>query len=116
MTGYRCPSTVESNNHQQNTSSPNKRDSLGLDEMDEFSENESVSDNRSCSSASVISSVYDSECIHGRYYHGYKLGRYPFPNDEMEQQREEIIHAIMMELTVNMKPCLYSFLYRVAKN
>lgn len=54
----------------------------------------------SCSSVSVVSTVYDHEIAHGRRYHGYKKGRYPLPNDEIEQQREEIHHATMLELAV----------------
>ncbi|ERS96833.1 hypothetical protein HMPREF1624_07042 [Sporothrix schenckii ATCC 58251] len=35
----------------------------------------------------------------GRRYHLYKYGRYPIPNDDAEQQREDMKHAMMLELT-----------------
>ncbi len=45
--------------------------------------------------------VYDDN---GRRYHHYKQGRYPYPNDEMEQNRERIKHVLMLELTVRTSP------------
>ncbi|KJZ70505.1 hypothetical protein HIM_10091 [Hirsutella minnesotensis 3608] len=51
-------------------------------------------------STSISPSVYDNELVHGRRYHGYRKGRYPFPNDAQEQQREEMMHALMLEITV----------------
>ena len=59
------------------------------------------SDQLSCSSISALSSVYEDELIHGRRYHGYKKGRYPLPNDEIEQQREEMGHTLMVEIAVS---------------
>ncbi len=38
----------------------------------------------------------------GRRYHLYKKGRYPMPNDDTEQLREDMKHAMMMELTVRL--------------
>ncbi|CAK7226776.1 RNA-binding component of cleavage and polyadenylation factor [Sporothrix curviconia] len=35
----------------------------------------------------------------GRRYHYYKYGRYPIPNDDAEQKREDMKHAMMLELT-----------------
>ena len=51
-------------------------------------------------STSVASNVYKHEYEHGRRYHSYKHGRYPVPNDDQEQYREDMKHAMMMELTV----------------
>jgi len=51
-------------------------------------------------STSVSSNVYKHEFEHGRRYHSYKHGRYPVPNDDQEQYREDMKHALMMELTV----------------
>ncbi|KAF7561850.1 hypothetical protein G7046_g2298 [Stylonectria norvegica] len=50
-------------------------------------------------STSVTDSVYAHEFAHGRRYHSYKSGRYPLPNDTKEQNREELIHAMMLEIT-----------------
>ncbi len=57
-------------------------------------------------STSVSSNVYRHEYEHGRRYHAYKHGRYPIPNDDEEQQRMDMMHAMMMELTVGAPPVL----------
>ena len=51
-------------------------------------------------STSVGSSVYAHEYAHGRRYHAYKHGKYPIPNDDFEQNREDMKHAMIMEVTV----------------
>lgn len=32
-------------------------------------------------------------------YHKYRNGRYPIPNDDVEQNRDDMKHAMMLELT-----------------
>jgi hypothetical protein len=56
-------------------------------------------DASSSGSTSVTPSVYDHEYAHGRRYHSYRNGRYPIPNDNIEQNREDMKHAMLMELT-----------------
>ncbi|KFA60047.1 hypothetical protein S40285_08961 [Stachybotrys chlorohalonatus IBT 40285] len=56
-------------------------------------------DAASTRSMSVLPSAYTYEYAHGRRYHGYSSGKYPLPNDKLEQQREEAVHAMMLELT-----------------
>ncbi|KAI1175929.1 S-adenosyl-L-methionine-dependent methyltransferase [Nemania sp. FL0916] len=34
----------------------------------------------------------------GRRYHAYREGRYSLPNDEIEQQREELMHILVMDI------------------
>ncbi|KAI1636968.1 S-adenosyl-L-methionine-dependent methyltransferase [Biscogniauxia mediterranea] len=34
----------------------------------------------------------------GRRYHAYREGKYSLPNDEIEQQREEILHLLVMDI------------------
>ncbi|KAI0912010.1 S-adenosyl-L-methionine-dependent methyltransferase [Ustulina deusta] len=34
----------------------------------------------------------------GRRYHTYREGRYSLPNDEIEQQREELMHILVMDI------------------
>ncbi|RYC57003.1 hypothetical protein CHU98_g9207, partial [Xylaria longipes] len=34
----------------------------------------------------------------GRRYHAYREGRYSLPNDELEQQREELMHILVMDI------------------
>jgi hypothetical protein len=31
-------------------------------------------------------------------YHAYREGRYSLPNDEIEQQREELMHILVMDI------------------
>ncbi|KAI1074888.1 S-adenosyl-L-methionine-dependent methyltransferase [Whalleya microplaca] len=65
---------------------------------DEFAE-EAWDDGASSDSTSVTSSIYAHTYENGRRYHKYKHGRYPVPNDDIEQNREDMKHAMMMELT-----------------
>ncbi|PHH92361.1 hypothetical protein CDD83_7739 [Cordyceps sp. RAO-2017] len=48
---------------------------------------------------SVTSSVYACTYERGRRYHCFKNGRYPIPNDDIEKDREDLKHAMLMELT-----------------
>ncbi|KAK4189415.1 putative methyltransferase [Podospora australis] len=50
-------------------------------------------------STSVTSSIYAHTYENGRRYHAYRYGRYPIPNDDLEQNREDMKHAMMMEMT-----------------
>ncbi|KAH9907349.1 S-adenosyl-L-methionine-dependent methyltransferase [Xylariomycetidae sp. FL2044] len=34
----------------------------------------------------------------GRRYHSFRAGRYPMPNDEIEQQREELMHILVLDI------------------
>jgi hypothetical protein len=49
-------------------------------------------------SASLISSVRDYMFENGRRYHKFREGAYNFPNDEMEQDREDMKHAMVVNL------------------
>ncbi|KAK8133082.1 hypothetical protein PG999_001255 [Apiospora kogelbergensis] len=89
------PSTIESGEFEPSDFEPS-----------DFDDSESLDD-----STSVGSSVYGHSYQHGRRYHkarnirqnrhdcGYRHGRYPIPNDETEQNREDMLHAMMMEVT-----------------
>ncbi|KAI0881385.1 S-adenosyl-L-methionine-dependent methyltransferase [Annulohypoxylon maeteangense] len=48
---------------------------------------------------SVSSSIYRHSYENGRRYHKYRYGTYPIPNDETEQNREDMKHVAMLELT-----------------
>lgn len=75
-------------------------DSDESEESDESDELYHSVDVDSGCSTSLLPVVHDHEWAHGRRYHGYKRGRYPLPNDTFEQQREDTLHALMLELTV----------------
>ncbi|RCI12904.1 hypothetical protein L249_1342 [Ophiocordyceps polyrhachis-furcata BCC 54312] len=57
------------------------------------------SDSSCAESTSISPSVYRDDFAHGRRYHGYCKGRYPLPNDNREQRREELNHSLMLEIT-----------------
>merc|ERR1712000_243866 len=70
------------------------------DEDDEFLDlADTVADTTSNGSTSVTPSVHRFEFAYGRRYHGYKCGRYPWPNDHFEQEIEALKHHWMTELT-----------------
>lgn len=78
----------------------------GSDSDGEFLANEydaasvsSESGASSTESASLSSSIYEHSYENGRRYHRYRHGRYPIPNDETEQNRENMLHAMMLEAT-----------------
>lgn len=52
----------------------------------------------SSASTSVSSSVRDYTFENGRRFHKYNEGRYLFPNDESEQEREDMKHAMVLNL------------------
>jgi hypothetical protein len=55
-------------------------------------------DANSNASMSITSSVRDYNFEYGRRYHKYKEGYYVFPNDESEQDREDMKHAMVVNL------------------
>ena len=65
---------------------------------DEFELTEGY-DAESLTSLSVTSSVFAHTFENGRRYQHFKNGRYPIPNDDQEQNREDMKHAMLMELT-----------------
>lgn len=70
----------------------------GLVDEDEFELTEQW-DNSSSASTSITSSIYRHSYENGRRFHSYKYGRYPLLNDDIEQNRENIKHAMMLEVT-----------------
>jgi hypothetical protein len=67
-------------------------------ESDEFDLSDGW-DTQSARSTSASSSVYAHTYEHGRRYQHFKNGRYPIPNDDLEQSREDMKHAMLLELT-----------------
>lgn len=59
------------------------------------------SDRASFASTSLSSSVRDYLFENGRRYHRFREGRYNFPNDEAEQDREDMKHACVKMLCQN---------------
>lgn len=55
-------------------------------------------DNVSSASTSLSSSMRDYAFENGRRYHKFREGQYQFPNDEPEQAREDMKHAMVVNL------------------
>lgn len=53
------------------------------------------SDSVTSASTSVGSSVRDYMYENGRRYHSFREGTYNFPNDDVEQEREDMKHAMV---------------------
>ncbi|OKL57674.1 hypothetical protein UA08_06948 [Talaromyces atroroseus] len=54
------------------------------------------SESESTTSTSILSSIRDYEYSNGRRYHAYKKGAYLLPNDEMEQERLDMLHHVFL--------------------
>jgi inner membrane protein involved in colicin E2 resistance len=50
-------------------------------------------------STSLTSTMRDYEFENGRRYHKFQEGRYAFPNDDEEQERENMKHAMILNLS-----------------
>lgn len=73
----------------------------GSDEDGEFSPSEFDAESLSnvSDSTSLNSSILEHSFVNGRRYHRYRHGRYPIPNDDTEQNREDMLHNMMLEAT-----------------
>lgn len=67
-------------------------------DSDEFSLTDGYETASSSGSTSVTSSIYAHTFENGRRYQHFKNGRYPIPNDEDELNREDMKHAMLLEL------------------
>lgn len=56
------------------------------------------SDNNTSASTSMAESMREYVFENGRRYHRFREGRYNFPNDDVEQQREDMKHAMVKML------------------
>jgi len=56
------------------------------------------SDSVRTASTSITSNVRDYAFENGRRYHKFREGAYNFPNDDSEQEREDMKHAMMVNL------------------
>jgi hypothetical protein len=71
---------------------------IEVGEPDEQSDTGYESDLYSSASTSITSSVRDYAFENGRRYHKFHEGTYQFPNDESEQEREDMKHAMVVNL------------------
>jgi hypothetical protein len=66
---------------------------------DEYSEDRSHVD--SFETKSLTESIREHVVEGGLRYHAYHCGKYPFPNDEVEQDRDDMKHLISITLCEN---------------
>ncbi|KAK1638620.1 methyltransferase domain-containing protein [Colletotrichum phormii] len=72
--------------------------------------------NRTNYSASLSSSVVNYPVEYGRRYHAFRPGSYAFPNDELEMERMDVAHALMVKSIGNrlfLAPLREATLHRV---
>lgn len=65
---------------------------------DDFDDDGYETDNAESVTTSITSSVRDFQFENGRRYHKFREGSYFFPNDASEQDREDLKHAMMINL------------------
>ncbi|KAI1309918.1 S-adenosyl-L-methionine-dependent methyltransferase [Xylaria venustula] len=71
----------------------------GTDEEGDFVPSDYDEESIAESASSIGSSIYQHSFHNGRRYHKFRHGRYPIPNDDREQNREDMLHAMMLEAT-----------------
>ncbi|RYP86193.1 hypothetical protein DL769_000805 [Monosporascus sp. CRB-8-3] len=57
-----------------------------------------VSDAATTASTSITSSIWNHSFENGRRYHKFREGAYHFPNDDVEQEREDMKHSMVKML------------------
>ncbi|RYP20705.1 hypothetical protein DL765_002655 [Monosporascus sp. GIB2] len=57
-----------------------------------------VSDAATTASTSITSSIWNHSFENGRRYHKFREGAYHFPNDDIEQEREDMKHSMVKML------------------
>ncbi|KAB5560045.1 S-adenosyl-L-methionine-dependent methyltransferase [Coniochaeta sp. 2T2.1] len=72
--------------------------SIVVDSDDVASDAGYESDSRTSASSSLASSIRDYAFENGRRYHRFREGQYNFPNDDVEQEREDMKHAMVKML------------------
>lgn len=70
-------------------------DNEGTTDRDSATDGGYESDAVSTASTSAESSIRDYMYENGRRYHRFREGMYNFPNDDVEQEREDMKHAMM---------------------
>lgn len=76
-----------------------QQDAIEADENAADSQDDGYeTDERTSASTSVASGVRDYVFENNRRYHRFQEGRYMMPNDEPEQEREDMKHAMIVSL------------------
>ncbi|WQF79128.1 Putative S-adenosyl-L-methionine-dependent methyltransferase superfamily [Colletotrichum destructivum] len=80
------------------TPQPNIEAQDDEDDGDEGDGYETASNTSTNDTSSLASSIRDYNFENKRRYHKFKEGRYAFPNDDAEQEREDMKHAMVVTL------------------
>jgi hypothetical protein len=76
------------------------QDQIFVDSASEYSESDAgYGTSIQTATTSLSSSLRDYEFEHGRRYHKFRSGQYNFPNDDSEQDREDLKHAVSFGTT-----------------
>jgi hypothetical protein len=73
-------------------------DTIEAGDIDDDNDAGYYTDTASSVSTSLSSSVRDYAFENGRRYHKFREGAYQFPNDEPEQAREDMKHAMVVNV------------------
>lgn len=73
-------------------------DTIEAADVDDESDAGYETDTASAASTSLSSSIRDYAFENGRRYHKFREGSYQFPNDEPEQAREDMKHAMIVNV------------------
>jgi hypothetical protein len=65
---------------------------------EQFSDDGYETDGNMSASTSLASTMYNYSFENGRRYHKFREGTYNFPNDDAEQEREDMKHAMVVNL------------------
>ena len=71
---------------------------IEVDFSDSLTDPGYATDSMHSSNSSVDSSVRDYIIENGRRYHRFREGSYNFPNDDLEQDRENLKHTVLVNL------------------
>lgn len=93
-----APQTVGGDQYEQDSVQQAGNGNIIVDEDELESDPGYESDRASFASTSLSSSARDYLFENGRRYHRFREGRYNFPNDEAEQDREDMKHACVKML------------------
>ncbi|EEQ27161.1 conserved hypothetical protein [Microsporum canis CBS 113480] len=69
---------------------------IEIDEVTDMDDEAYGGNDESTLSTSLSSSILAYRMENGRRYHAYKAGSYPFPNDEIENDRLDMQHAVFL--------------------
>jgi hypothetical protein len=96
--GDLTPAEQEAADTEANAAVQQAQDEIEIDFSDSATDPGYETDTLGSASSSLSSSVRNYMFENGRRYHKFREGAYNFPNDETEQDREDMKHAMVVNL------------------